>query len=417
MTRRRLPLLFAIITASLLLALGACTTQTRASAASAQGATWVATWSTSETAPVPNASGFKDQTLRLIAHTTLGGDQVRIRLSNVFGIKPLVIGSAGVGLQATGAALAPGSHRPLTFGGRSGVTIPPAAVMLSDPIDLSVAPQSNLSISLFLPGDSGAATVHPGATQTSYVSGEGDFVARTEAAPFAQTLQTWPFLAGIEVRAKPGTRVIVAFGDSITDGFKSTVDANRRWPDYLSRRLLSAGSNVAIVNQGISGNRILHDALAGRPIFGPNALSRFDRNVLAISGATHVVVLIGINDIGMGSPERNAAEVVSAEDIIVGLRQLAARARARGLKVIGATLTPFAGAGYFSAQGEEKRQAVNAWIRSAKDFDGFIDFDAATRDPAKPTQFLPAYDSGDHLHPNDAGYEAMAKGVDLKLFD
>jgi lysophospholipase L1-like esterase len=287
---------------------------------------------------------------------------------------------------------------------------------VSDAVELTVAAQANVSISIFLPADTGPATVHPLATQTPYLSGEGNFVADEAAAPFARTLQVWPFLSGIDVRTKTAVGAIVAFGDSITDGFKSTVDANRRWPDYLASRLRAAGVASAIVNHGISGNRILNDAIAARPIFGPNALSRFDRNVLSVTGATHVVVLIGINDIGMGGPERNPAENVSAEDIAAGLRQIAARARAQGLKAIGATLTPFGGAAYYSEQGEDKRQAVNAWIKSARDFDACIDFDLATRDPSQPNQLLPAYDSGDHLHPNDAGYEAMANSIDLQLF-
>jgi len=411
------PLMLVAIVASISFALGACSTAPVGSAASTQGEIWVATWGASETAPAPNATAYQNQTLRLIAHTTLGGDQVRVRISNAFGSKPLVIGAASVALRAEGAGLAAGSSRPLMFSGRSTVTIPPAAVVLSDAVALTVPTQGNLAISLFLPSETGGPTVHPLATQTSYVSGPGNFVTHDEAAPFTQTLQTWPFLSGVEVRGTAGARVIVTFGDSITDGARSTLDANRRWPDYLTRRLQAAGENIAVVNQGISGNRILHDALGGRPAFGPNALSRFDRNVIAVTGATHVVVLIGINDIGMGSPERNAAETVSAHDIIAGLRQLAMRARARGLKVIGATLTPFEGAAYFTAQGEEKRQAVNAWIRSARDFDGFVDFDAATRDPANLTKLMPAYDSGDHLHPSDAGYEAMAKSIDLKVFD
>jgi lysophospholipase L1-like esterase len=413
MTSHRLPLMLAAIVANLSFALGACSTAPVGSASSAQGATWVSTWGASETVPTPNATGYKNQTLRLIAHTTLGGDQVRIRLSNAFGTQPLVIGAASIGLQASGAANTSGSTRPLTFGGRTSLTIPPAAVAVSDAVTLAVPKQANLSVSIFVPADTGGATLHPGAQQTSYLSGAGNFVANDAAAPFAQTLQAWPFLSGIDVRANPPAHAIVAFGDSITDGYKSTVDANRRWPDYLTSRLYASGATISIVNHGISGNRILHDGL--RPIFGPNALSRFDRNVLAITGATHVVVLIGINDIGMGSPERNPAENVSADDVIAGLRQIAARARAGGLKVIGATLTPFDGAAYYSAQGEEKRQAVNAWIRGSRDFDGYIDFDLATRDPTQPSKILPAYDSGDHLHPNDAGYEAMAKSIDLQL--
>jgi lysophospholipase L1-like esterase len=209
----------------------------------------------------------------------------------------------------------------------------------------------------------------------------------------------------------------VAFGDSITDGFKSTVNANRRWPDYLSARLQAAGEKIAVVNQGISGNRILHDSGMGQPRFGPNALSRFDRDVLSVSGASHVVILIGINDIGMGSASRSPAEAVSADEIIAGLKQLALRAHARGLQVIGATLTPFAPAAYFTEEGETKRQAVNAWIRTTTDYDRVIDFDAAVRDPANPRQLQPAYDSGDHLHPTDAGYKAMADSIDLGVFN
>jgi lysophospholipase L1-like esterase len=221
---------------------------------------------------------------------------------------------------------------------------------------------------------------------------------------------------GVEARTKSGARAVVTFGDSITDGFKSTVNANRRWPDYLSARLQTTGDKIAVVNQGISGNRILHDSGMGQPRFGPNALSRFDRDVLSVSGASHVVILIGINDIGMGSASRSPAEAVSADEIIAGLKQLALRAHASGLKVIGATLTPFSQAAYFTEEGETKRQAVNAWIRSAKEYDRVIDFDTAVRDPAKPRQLRAAYDSGDHLHPSDAGYQAMADSIDLSVF-
>jgi lysophospholipase L1-like esterase len=221
----------------------------------------------------------------------------------------------------------------------------------------------------------------------------------------------------VEVVPAKTTQGIVAFGDSITDGFKSTNNANQRWPDIFAERLRTAGKQMAVVNQGISGNRILNDSLTPQMRFGPNALSRFDRDVLTMSGVSHVVVLIGINDIGMGNPARNAAQAVSADDIIAAYRQLIARARAKGLKVIGATLLPFRGAGYFHDEGEAKRQVVNEWIRTSKEYDGVIDFDRATRDPAKPDQMLAEFDSGDHLHPNDAGYRAMANAVDLKLFE
>jgi lysophospholipase L1-like esterase len=271
-------------------------------------------------------------------------------------------------------------------------------------------------VSIFLPKNTGPATAHPGANQTSFASSAGNFAAG-DAAAFATKLSAWPYLVGVEVQAKENTHAIVAFGDSITDGYKSTIDANHRWPDFLSERLLAAGRKESVVNQGISGNRILHDSGMGQSRFGPNALSRFDRDVLTVSGASHVVVLIGINDIGMGSPARYPDEVVSADDIIAGLKQLLLRAHAQKLKVIGATLTPFGQAAYFTEDGEKKRQLVNEWIRASKDYDGIIDFDRAARDPAKPTQLLPEYDSGDHLHPNDAGYKAMADSVDLTLFN
>jgi len=209
----------------------------------------------------------------------------------------------------------------------------------------------------------------------------------------------------------------VTFGDSITDGYRSTPNANHRWPDYLASRLLASDRQVGVVNEGIGGNRMWHDAIPAMIIFGPNALSRFDRDAVSISGTSHIVVLLGINDIGMGSAARDPQQEVSADDLIAGYKQFAIRAHAHGIKIIGATLTPFGGAMYFDDQGEQKRLAVNAWIRTAKELDGVIDFDAAVRDPAAPSKFLPAYDSDDHLHPNDAGYQAMAASINLKLFD
>jgi lysophospholipase L1-like esterase len=407
--------LLALLAAGIVLALGACASAPASSVTRDTSPHWVGTWGAAETVPAPDDPGYKNQTLRLIARATLGGDRVRVRISNTFGTRPLTIGAASIALQSEGATLDADSVRMLTFGGQASVVIPPAAVILSDAVELTVPSRRNLAVSLHLPGETGPATVHPLALQTSFVSGEGNFVANATAEPFKQTLRAWPFLSGIEVQASERARTIVTLGDSITDGYGATTDANHRWPDYLIARLHAANADVAVVNQGISGNRILHDAMGPRPVFGPNALSRFDRNVLAVSGATHVIVLIGINDIGMGNPDRSPGEVVSAERIIVGLGQLATRAHAQGLKILFGTLTPFKGAGYYTEQGEAKRQAVNAWIRSATEIDGFIDFDAATRDPANPLQFLPAYDSGDHLHPSDAGYEAMAKSIDLKL--
>ncbi|MBC7957471.1 MAG: SGNH/GDSL hydrolase family protein [Cytophagales bacterium] len=380
---------------------------------------WVGTWGAS---PVGDTSvNYNNQTLRLITHVTLGGEQVRIRLSNSFGNQPLEVGAAQVGLRASGAGVVPGSHRKLSFGGSPSIVIPPGAVVVSDAVALSVGQGADLAVSLYLPKNTGPVTQHFLASQTSYVSGLGNSADSDDGAPFATKLTSWPFLSGVEVLAGSGARAVVTFGDSITDGFKSTVDTNGRWPDQLARRLQASGKKIAVVNHGISGNRLWWDAPAAVPRFGANGLARFERDVLAVTGASHVVVLLTINDIGQPGARKAPEQEVSANQIIVGLRQLIARAHARGLRVIGGTLTPFdtynGAPGYYTAENEAKRQAVNAWIRSSKEFDGVIDFDAATRDPANPSKFLPAYDSGDRLHPNDAGYKAMGDAVNLSLFD
>jgi lysophospholipase L1-like esterase len=404
--------LLSLVLLAALAAFPGCATQ-RSTAATHD---WVTVWGASSVGAVPTGQAFDNQTLRLIVHPSIGGDQLRVRIANTFATQALEIGGASVALQESDAMVVTETNRALTFAGRTTVSIPPGALIVSDPITLSVPSQRNLAVSLFLPKNSGPATAHPGANQNSYVSSAGNFVASNDIAAYTTTTPSWPFLVGVEARGNGPARAIVTFGDSITDGFKSTVNANRRWPDYLSARLQAAGEKIAVVNQGISGNRILHDSGMGQPRFGPNALSRFDRDVLSVSGASHVVILIGINDIGMGSATRSPAEAVSADEIIAGLKQLALRAHARGLKVIGATLTPFAQAAYFTEEGETKRQAVNKWIRTTAEYDRVIDFDAAVRDPANPRQLQPAYDSGDHLHPNDAGYKAMADSIDLGVF-
>lgn len=298
----------------------------------------------------------------------------------------------------------PGSDRVLTFSGRAGITIAPGAPALSDPVDLAVAPATDLAVSLYLPGTVQANTLHRVALQTQYVSPPGDFTA-TPAMPVQGTMNLLPFLTEVDV-AGPGV-AIVALGDSITDGMGGTMDTNRRWPDWLARRLPGMG----VVNRGISGNRLLgtveEGSLAGRPV-----LERFDRDVLATAGVRYLVLMIGINDIGASSP----AEPVTADDLIAGYRQVVARAHARGIAVYGATLTPFEGAGYYSEEKEAVRQAVNAWLRTKGNTDAVIDFDRALRDPAHPVRFLAAYDSGDHLHANDAGYRAMGERVPAGLF-
>ena len=377
---------------------------------------WLGAWGAAPAGPPPDASlqTFTDQTLRLIVHTSIGGNRVRIRVSNEMGGTPLTIGAARIGLRAGGSDVAAGTDRALTFGGRSFVTIPPGAPAVSDPVELNVPPLSDLAVSLYLPGTVQATTVHQLALQTNYVSLPGNFTA-APTLPVQRTIGVWPFLTEVDVDSTGPT--IVTLGDSITDGTSSTPDTNKRWPDWLARRLqterdpvLGINARFGVVNRGISGNRLLGNSpntLAGR-----SAQERFDRDVLATAGVRYLVILIGINDIGNSS----ATSPVSAEDLIAGYRQLILRARAKGIGVIGATLTPFEGAGYYSAEKEVVRQAVNNWIRNNDEFDAVIDFDRATRDPAHPTRILPAYDSGDHLHPNDLGYQAMGNAVPLSLF-
>jgi lysophospholipase L1-like esterase len=362
---------------------------------------------------------LNNQTLRQIAHVSLGGSRVRVVLSNVFGTAPLRIGAAHVALRecadnragctrASETAIA-GPASPITVSGQRAFTIPPGATFVSDPIDMAVPPLSDLVIDAYLPEDlSGTAlTYHASASQTTYVSARGDESGAT-AFDVAASPNSWFFLARVEVTAPATTRVIVPFGDSITDGARSTTNTNNRWPDVLARRLAAVpgAPPAAVINAGISGNRLLTDGA------GVNALARFDRDVLMQTGVTHVIVLEGINDIGGA----RANPTPDAGDLIAVHRQLIARAHARGVTIIGATLTPFGGASYFTPEGEAKRQALNEWIRTSGEYDGVIDFDRATRDPAHPSTFLPAYDSGDNLHPGDAGYQARAEAIDLALF-
>lgn len=352
-----------------------------------------------------------NQTLRQIVRTSIGGNRMRVVLSNAFGTSPIEIGAAHVALRAAESTVARASVRELTFGGRAAGTILPGAVLLSDPVNLAVPASADLVVDLYIPGEIGLGTspvtTHNGAGQTNYLSGPGNHSGAAEF-PVAGTANAWFLLARVEVVAPAGTLAVVAFGDSITDGAASTRDANARWPDRLARRLAArrGGPPVAVLNAGISGNRLLGDGA------GTSALARFDRDVLMQTGVTHVIILEGINDIGVA---RSSASP-SAEDLIAAHRQLIARARARGLRVYGATLTPFEGAGYWTPEGEAKRRALNEWIRTSGAYDAVIDFDRVTRDPSAPARFLAAYDSGDRLHPGDAGYAAMGDAVDLALF-
>ncbi len=363
---------------------------------------------------------FENQTLRMFAHTSIGGGMVRVRLSNVFGKAFLKIDEAHVALRDKSPNIVQSTDSVLTFSGRKTISIPPNAVVISDPVTMKVPVDGDLAVSIFLEKHTAAAGIHYAANATSFI-GEGN---QTAAASFVQstTVASWAFLAGIDVVAPAPAAAIVAFGDSITDGSRSTTDANRRWPNILAQRLQKAGiTNLAVIDSGIGGNRVLHDpATPANMRFGVNALARFDRDVLAQPGAKYVIILEGINDIGHpGSQSAPPSESVTAEDVIAGLTQLAERAHEMGLKVIGATLTPFAGCpfpGYYTAEKDAIRAAVNQWVRTTNVYDGFVDFDKATRDPAHPDQMLAAYDGGDHLHPGDAGYKAMAEAINLKLF-
>ncbi len=380
------------------------------------GDRWATTWGTAPAGPPPEASlqTFTDQTVRLVVHTSSGGNRVRIRVSNEMGSLPLSVGAARIGLRAGGSDVAVGTDRALTFGGRTGVTIPPGAPVLSDPVELNVPPLSGLAVSLYLPGTVQATTLHALALQTGYVSLPGNFTAAA-TLPVQRTITIWPFLTAVDVDS--AGLAIVALGDSITDGTRSTPDTNKRWPDWLARRLQAERDQVpglnarlGVVNRGISGNRLLGNSPNAQS--GRSALERFDRDVLSTAGVRVLVVLVGINDIGNSS----ATSPVTADDLVAGYRQLIARAHAKGIAIVGATLTPFEGAGYYSPEKEVVRQAVNNWIRTRGEFDAVLDFDRVTRDPSHPARLLPAYDSGDHLHPNDLGYQAMGNAVPLNVF-
>ncbi|MFC4496267.1 SGNH/GDSL hydrolase family protein [Streptomyces ovatisporus] len=371
---------------------------------------WTGSWSASS-AGYTAVGPWQDQTLRLVVHSSAGGSRARIRLANTFASAPVEIGSASVVVRDEGAT-GRGRPVPLRFDGRDNVVMPAGAQAVSDPVGFVVPPGADLLVSIHLPGPVAAAPVHSAAIQRSYVSGagSGDRTQDEEGGAFTGSLDSWPFLTGVDVRGGPGS--VVAFGDSITDGVRSTQDANRRWPDVLSERLRAQQDvpRYGVLNQGISANRVLSDRYPGDGVSddtgGVSALHRLERDVLAQTNAHTVVVFEGINDVRWGA---------SAEDVVAGLKTLAQRARERGLRVVGATLTPCEGYKDCSPEVEAKRSAVNEFIRdNGGVYDAVLDFDAAVRDPARPQRMLPAYDSGDHLHPGDAGLKAMADSVELK---
>jgi lysophospholipase L1-like esterase len=354
--------------------------------------------------------------LRQIVRLSAGGKQIRIRLANTFGDQPIIVGAATVAPRDHDEVIDPAAVRQVTFSGRPEVTMPAGAIVLSDPVDLSVSNLAALAVSLASPEATTGSTVHGLAFQTNYLSAAGDFT-RAAGLPDATAIQSWVLLTGVDVNMAPRGGAIVCLGDSITDGVGSTPEANHRWPDFLADRLAASQAGMpGVLNLGIAGNRVLYNAPAKWPLYGPGALARFDRDVVAQPGVSHLIVFEGINDIALPGFDADASEAVTAEQLIAGLRQLAERAHEHGIVAYVSTITPDEGSDTYTAQGEAKRTAVNAWIRSGAAFDAVLDFDAVVRDPAQPARQRAAYDHGDHLHFNDAGYQAMADSIDLALF-
>jgi lysophospholipase L1-like esterase len=380
-----------------------------------QGSThWVGTWAAAP-APAEGIVGFNNHTLRMNPRVSLGGERLRVRISNAYGNRPLAIGAARIALREQGPTTVAGSDRKLTFGGSEGTVIAAGAVAFSDPVELAVKPLADLAVSIHLPGEVLANFAITGryARQTNYISPPGNFAAE-QVMPVGNLTDQWFFLCGVDVLAPAAAGGVVALGDSLTDGNISTIDAYCRWPDQLARRLVQRGGRpIGVMNNGLGGNRILHD------LRGDSGLKRFDRDVLAQPGVTHAIVMLGTNDLR----NRNAKpeEEVTGEQMIAGLQQMAARAHSRGIKIIGCTLTPFGNetfmANAWNPTRERHRALVNEWIRKSGAFDGVADFDAAVRDPERPTQMAARWDCGDGLHQSDAGYCRLGDAIDLALLD
>jgi lysophospholipase L1-like esterase len=375
---------------------------------------WVGTWAA---APVSANNldarfGGADTTYREIVHVSLGGSRVRIIFTNEFGTDSLTIGAAQAALSIGKDAITPSASVALAFGGKPSIAIPSGALAVSDPIDLKLPAFADLAVSIFVPAQAMQhVSIHNLANQTSHTAA-GNFVTAAKLdAP--NEIYSWPFLKGVDVFAEAKSAAVVAFGDSITDGAHSTRDANARWPDILAHRLQAnkKTNTISVLNEGIGGNRVLHDNA------GPSALARFDRDVIAQSGVKYLILLESINDISRAYPPARPTDVVTAEELIQGIAQMAERAHARGIKVYGATLTPYVGATYSSPAGEAVREAVNHWISTTNELDGVVDFNKATQDPANPTSFSVAAGSSDHLHPRDSGYKLMGDVIDLEIFE
>jgi lysophospholipase L1-like esterase len=377
---------------------------------------WVGTWAASpqltEDENLPPLPGFVDTTLRQLLRVSIGGKQLRVRVSNAFGRTPLTLGSVRVARSAGGGAIVPETDRAVTFHGQAAVTIPEGALALSDPVDFDLPPFGDLAVTVYLRGAPAEVTGHPGSRTTSYL--QPGNVASARELPGAVRVDHWYFLSGIDVLAGVSAAALAVLGDSITDGRGSTTNGNDRWPDVLARRLRAnaATSEVAVLNHGIGGNRLLRDGK------GPNALARLDRDVLAQPGVRWLVVLEGVNDLGTASQARARGEArARAADLIAAYEQIVERAHAHDIRVYGATIMPFGGfTAYASPEAEADRQTVNAWIRSSRIFDAVIDFDEVARDAENPSRLSPAVDGGDQLHPSAAGYKILADAVDLRLF-
>jgi lysophospholipase L1-like esterase len=380
---------------------------------------WVGTWSTPQQVPEPNnalpAHSLDDATLRQLVRTSIGGSAFRIRVSNVFGTAPLQIDSVHVAraIATNSSRVDPASDRTITFSGQSDIIVPAGAEYLSDPIAMPLAPLTTLAVSMHFPEQPAVQTGHPGSRATSYLI-SGDHVADAELTG-ATKVEHWYFLTEVDAAEAPRSSAVAVVGDSITDGHGVPTDSNERWTDVLAQRLVAAHRDVDVLNLGIGGNRILLDGL------GPNAVARFDRDVIDRPGVKYLIVLEGVNDLGTSTHDHP----ISAEEhralvqhIVAGYAQMIARARDHGIKAIGATIMPYAGSGYYhpDSANEADRQAINAWIRMPGHFDAVIDFDKLMRDPKRPAYLRPDYDLGDGLHPSVKGYQAMGDGVPLSLF-
>jgi lysophospholipase L1-like esterase len=379
---------------------------------------WVSTWGDPAVATVPAPS---NQTVRETERISLGGNWLRVRLSNEFNPAAITVGEAHIALAGLVGSIVPNSDRQLTFGGQSSITIPPNAAVYSDPVHLAVPTLGSVAVSLFLPANAGMVTIHPAAIDTAYIT-NGNTAASSSPGGAVKSGMRY-MLSEIQVLADEDASAIATLGDSITEGVGSTTDESHRWPDFLADRLAAAHGigPRGVNNAGIGGNRVLNDN-PPNPFFsfGQGALARLDRDVLAQAGVKYLIILEGVNDLGLPGLVNVPQQTISADQLIGAYRQIIARAHARGIKVIGGTITPFAGAtepNYWTPTGEAIREAANNFILKSGEFDGTIDFAAAIADPRKPTFMATQFSSGDGLHPNDAGYEAMAKVIDLRLFN